>query len=770
MNRRHALLATAAVAVSLGWWLRCGPLPAGFLDLDRFASLEVVDRTGKPLYESPSPAGGRVRFLTADRLPEALVAATLAAEDRRFFSHPGLDPVAIVRAGWRNARALRVVEGGSTLTQQTVKLLSGRSNRGLAAKLREAVLALRLEYRLSKREILSLYLNLAPYANQAAGAEAASRVYFGLSADALTPAQAAFLAGLPQRPSRFNPRRAPALARARQLAVLDRMSAIGKLGAPELARARAERLSLLPERRPFVAPHFVERALAAVHGRRLVRIETTLDADLQRQVLGILRMHRERLDAAGARNVAVAVLKNDGAEWLAWEGSGAFADLDRDGSIDGVTAPRQPGSALKPFTYALAFERGLSPASVLPDVPSSFPTAETGVVYTPRNYDGAFRGPLRARLALAGSENVPAVALLARLGVPDLLRFLRRAGLTTLDKTGDHYGLALTMGDAEVRLDELVAAYAALANGGIRIAPRALLAAVERPDRRSSFAAPGGTRIVSAQTAHWIADILNDAEARAYIFGSGGSLEFPFPVAAKTGTSTAYRDNWTLGFTRSVTVGVWVGNFDRQELRNSSGVTGAAPIFHDVMLAAEARYGNRSSAASDAIVPRPDGLAPRQVCALSGQAATEACPRVVSEWLPRDRRLPACGWHQGDGVRVRVAWPAEYRDWARDRGLLTPAEAARRASRDEAPAFRIASPPRGATYLLDPTLRAEFQMLPLRVVADAAAGSVHWKIDGRAWGSATPAEALHWPMTPGSHSVVASDQRGRSASATILVR
>jgi penicillin-binding protein 1C len=178
------------------------------------------------------------------------------------------------------------------------------------------------------------------------------------------------------------------------------MAATGRLGALGLARARAERLALLPETRPFVAPHFVEHALAGVRGRSLARLETTLDADLQREVQGILRMHKARLDAAGARDVAVVVLKNDGAEWLAWEGSGAFADSDRDGSIDGVTTPRQPGSALKPFTYALAFERGASPASVLPDVPSFFPTAEKGVVYTPRNYDGVFRGPLRARASI----------------------------------------------------------------------------------------------------------------------------------------------------------------------------------------------------------------------------------------------------------------------------------------------------------------------------------------------------------------------------------
>ena len=466
----------------------------------------------------------------------------------------------------------------------------------------------------------------------------------------------------------------------------------------------------------------------------------------------------------------MAVLDNHTSEWRAWEGSGDYLDQDHGGAIDGVVTPRQPGSALKPFTYALAFEQGYTPASVLPDLPSHFPTAVTGVLYSPRNYDGVFRGPLRARAALAGSENVPAVWLLSRTGVPDLLRVLRRVGLTTLEKTPDYYGYALTMGDAEVRLDELVAAYAAIARGG----------SWRRPTSRSaSCDPPSEERVMSPRAAFWLADVLSDDDARAYIFGAGGSLDFPFRVAVKTGTSQAYHDNWTIGFTRDVTVGVWVGNFDRTPLQNSSGVTGAAPIFHDVMLAAQARLGRPAPAADDPLVERPSDLAPRVICALSGREATEYCPRLETEWIPTDRPAAFCRWHRRQSDRVVVDWPPAYRAWARQQGLLVSAvpEAfpKRAASRTNAAPpsaraerLRIVNPPPGATYLFDPTLRAEFQTLPLRAVADSRAARLEWEVDGRAVGASFADRALDWPLARGEHTVAVSDGRSREETSIVV--
>jgi penicillin-binding protein 1C len=780
MKRRA--LAGGVVALSVlaaAVWIRCGAVPEGLLELDGQVSTEVVDRRGVPLYESLSDDGTRSRFLRADRLPEPLVHATLAAEDRRFFLHPGVDPVALLRAVWHNLRARRMVEGGSTLTQQTAKILIDRP-RSVRGKLREVVLALRLEHRLGKREILALYLSVAPYGNQRVGAEAASRGYFGCGAESLTPAQAAFLAGLPQRPTALDPYRNFDAALRRQRWVLARMAEEGYLDADQLSRALAERLRLIRDPAAFAAPHFVERVVSSLPRPLPRRVETTLDSSLQADLRGILEMHRDRLREHGAHDVAVAVLDNLRGEWLAWEGSGDYFDADHGGAIDGVVSPRQPGSALKPFTYALAFERGFTPASVLPDLPSHFPTALEGVVYSPRNYDGVFRGPLRARAALAGSENVPAVWTLSQVGVPDLLRLLRQAGLTTLDKNADHYGFALTMGDAEVRLDELVAGYSAFARGGIARAPR-MVRAVVRPDgTRVEMPEAEPERILSDRAAFWIADVLSDPRARAYVFGAGGSLDFPFKVAAKTGTSQAYRDNWTVGFTREVTVGVWVGNFDRQELRNSSGVTGAAPIFHDVLLAAQRRMTGRLPGPDDPpLAAPPPELAPRAICALSGREATALCPAVETEWLPAGRPVASCRWHRRQGGRVVVSWPAPYRAWAREHGLLdvTPVDdtrprlavAATAQAAGPQEALRIVNPPGGATYLRDPTLREEFQTLMFRAVAGAGS-RLAWEVDGRAVGSAPPEAAVAWPLAPGRHLVTVRDEHGRRGEAEIVVK
>jgi len=779
MTRRTLAYGIGLLSLLAAAWIRCGPLPDGLLSTPDQVSTEVVDRRGVPLYESLSANATRSRFLPADRLPETLVEATLAAEDRRFFAHPGVDPLAVLRALWHDLKAGRMAEGGSTLTQQTAKLLIDRP-RTLRGKLRETVLALRLEHRLGKREILALYLSLAPYGNQRVGAEAASRGYFGCGAASLTPAQAAFLAGLPQRPTVLDPYRNFDAALRRQRWVLARMAEEGYLDADELARALAERLRLVRDPAAFTAHHFVERVLSSLPRPWPRRVETTLDTALQAEVRGILEMHRDRLRDHGAHAAAVAVLDNRRGEWLAWEGSGDYFDADHGGAIDGVVSPRQPGSALKPFTYALAFERGFTPASVLPDLPSHFPTALDGVVYSPRNYDGVFRGPLRARPALAGSENVPAVWTLSQVGVPGLLRLLRQAGLTTLDKSAEHYGFALTMGDAEVRLDELVGGYAALARGGLARAPTMIRALVRPDGTRVEMPSSEPQRILSDRAAFWVADVLSDSRARAYVFGVGGSLDFPFQVAAKTGTSQAYRDNWTLGFTREVTVGVWVGNFDREELRNSSGVTGAAPIFHDVLLAAQRRVMGRWPGPDDPplAAPPPD-LVPRQICALSGLAATELCPSVETEWLPTDRPLSSCRWHRHRQGRVVVSWPPRYRAWAREHGrldLTTIAEASRpsegaspRAAEAAGEAPGIVNPPKGATYLRDPTLRDAFQTLPLRAIARSRA-RLAWEVDGRAVGSALPEAAVPWPLVPGRHVVSVRDEHGRRDEAEIMVK
>jgi penicillin-binding protein 1C len=771
------LAAACAIVAVTATWIRCASIPVDLLGGAGAASTVVVDRHGRVLYEALDAGGSRVTPIDADHVPPVLAAATLAAEDRRFYSHVGVDPIALVRAARHDLDEGQVVEGGSTITQQVAKLLiqrrEGLHQRGVGVKLRELVLALRLEHRYGKREILALYLNLAAYGNQASGAGRASRIYFGVDPSMLTPAQAAFLASLPQRPTRFNPWKSAESARSRQGLVLRRMAEAGSLTPEQYREARDERLVLRPRIAPFHAPHVVEMVKASLGDAASAggRVQTTIDLDLEQDVEGIIAHNRPSLKAHNAANVAVVVLDNRRGEWLAWEGSGDYGDAEHGGAINGPLVARQPGSALKPFTYALAFEQGQTPASVLPDIPSHFPTAQPGVVYSPRNYDGQYRGPLLARRALAGSENVPAVAMAADVGVPSLLRFLTRAGLTSFTRTPAYYGLGLTLGDAEVRLDELVAAYSMFARGGVWREPALVIP--------PAGGTPKELRLVSERTAFWVTDILSDAGARAYIFGRGSDLEFPFPVAVKTGTSQAYHDNWTVGYTREVTVGVWVGNFDRTPLRGSSGVTGAGPIFHAVMLAAQARAGVEDAARPALLQPTAD-LHQVAICALSGEPASPWCPNRTMEWLPSGADPPPCSWHHQSDEGLLTVYPAEYRAWAATADAsasgagapLSPHALERRAPRASlAPgvALSIANPPEGATYSIDPTLRREFQSLPLRAVT-ARPTTVQWSIDGAPVGSASSDRPLSWPLALGTHRIDVKDADGRRATSSVVVR
>lgn len=780
-------LALGAALLALAAWIYAEPFPQAALAPAPVTSTWVVDRHDRLLREQLNPQEGRGRWIARDELSPWLVQATIHAEDKRFYDHVGLDPIAVARSLWFNLRGGAWVTGASTLTQQTVKLTRPRrQRRALGPKLMEAAWALRLERALDKDQILTQYLNRAPYGNQLFGAEAAARAYFGKPASALSLGEAALLAALPQAPSAHNPRRHLDRALRRRALILDAMRDRGAITEPQRLRALEEPLRLRPLDAAPLAPHFTEYALreAAAHGEPLPdTLHTTLDLALQEKVEGLVRAHLGRFeDKDRLSQAAVVVLDNRRAEVLAWVGSRDYFDARHLGANDGVLARRQPGSTLKPFVYGAHLERGGTPADVLHDLPTHFSTSDGA--YIPQNYDRGFAGPMSLREALGRSRNIPAVEVAARIGEGPLLERLRLAGFESLGEGAGHYGLALALGDGEVTLLELAGAYAALARLGRWAPTRALRGERDEAAER---------RIFSEEVSFQLLDILTDDQARAGSFGRHSALWLPFRVAAKTGTSAHYRDAWAVGATPDYTVAVWAGNFDGSETTDVSGARAAAPLMRQVF---QALY-PKAAAPADVAWPRaPRGLRRVQVCAHSGQPATDACPSSRAEWVRDDQHGAAaqeatggdlaqgplrCEVHVAllidvrDGLlagpgcdaahterRVFHRLPPRQREWGHQRGLQPPPEAesprcpgglAQRQGGAEAhhDGPRVLHPLAGDQLLLDPHGPPEARQITLR--AQAPDGDLTWFIDGAPLARVPAPWTRRWSPSPGAHRV-----------------
>ncbi len=582
---RRAL--TWLVAVSSGlvlvasFWVVAIPFPVDLLAKEPLTSTRIVDRHGGLLREVLSSSETRGRWVALADISPHLRLATIHAEDKRFFVHPGIDFPSIVRSIWIDLTTGEARTGASTITQQTVKLTVQRGEpRTIATKSMELVWAWRLELSLSKDEILEQYLNRIPYGNQLIGAEAASWMYFGKPASVLSLAESAYLAGLPSSPSRLNPYRFAERAKARQRWLLDLMHEREVIDTLTWRTARDEPLALKPRKTTLEAPHLTARIASEVASlppeARPPIVSTTLDAELQNRVASVLATHRPAADRETHHQplqAAAIVLDTRTSDVLAWVGSRDFFDRSSLGENDGVAALRQPGSALKPFIYGTFLEHGGTPETLLDDSPREFSTS-TGP-YRPENFDRAFRGPVSVRTALASSLNVPAVDVLERLGVAPMTLRLRAFGLTTLVRPPEHYGLGLALGNAEVHLFELAGAYATLGRLGLHVPVR----------WRADKARPEPTRALSEAAALSTLDMLADDRARGVGFGLAGPFELPYRVAAKTGTSSDFRDNWAFAVTPLHTVGVWVGHFDGAPMGGSPGRNGAAPITRQILQA-----------------------------------------------------------------------------------------------------------------------------------------------------------------------------------------
>lgn len=593
------------VLLSLASWYGLpllAPLPSGLLTGSKPGRIyRAAD--GTRLRQMLNDDGLRVMSPVGfDELPDDLIHATLAAEDKRFFSHGGVDLLAVLRAAVGNLGSRRITSGASTITQQLIKISSPNGGRSWRTKVIEAMQARHLEMKWSKKQILAAYLNRVGYGNLFTGCSAAAQGYFHKPLGDLTMAECAFLAALPQAPGRLNPFRAVEPVMARQQWIIGRMRDLGWLEGESFEVARDQRIRLQRYLGGFIAPHAVGLLSDEVASEEH-EVITTLDALLQRRIEGIIANRLEGLRARHVEHAACVVIENATGKVVALVGSRDFFS-DDGGQINGAWVPHSPGSALKPFTYSLAFEQGRHGATMVPDLPVEYQTP-TGL-YRPENYDRRYYGPTTYREALGNSLNVSAVRVLQASGGADkLLGLLHSLGFTTLTESAEHYGLGLTIGNAPVRLIELTNAYAALARGGEWL-PWTL-----RPDHT----AVASKRVLSSRSCFLLADILSDNQARLLTFGPHSPLRLPFRVAVKTGTSTNYRDNWAAGFTPEYTVGVWAGNFEGQPMEDVTGVTGAGPIFRDVFLLLHDRqrqtwFSDPPEASRLRIDPRNGKLAP----------------------------------------------------------------------------------------------------------------------------------------------------------------
>jgi len=626
-----ALLSVFILMILFAWYAKDLPSPDRVARREGY-STKILDREGATIYDLYTDVN-RVPVKIAE-VPEYLKQATIAIEDKEFYAHQGFSVWGMVR-GFSRLFTRGYAQGGSTLTQQLVKNVLLSSERTLPRKFKELVLSLQIERKFSKDEILQMYLNEAPYGGTAVGIVAAADRYFGKLPAELTLTEAVILAGMPQAPSRYSPYGSdPQAYIGRAEAVGRRMREDGYLTKEQEEQVVAELpgVNFREQTASLAAPHFVffvKDQLVELLGEAAVEaggftVTTTLDSEIQELAQTAVSEEIANLESVHVTNGAAEVLDPSTGEILAMVGSKDYEAPDYDGKVNVVMSLRQPGSAIKPVTYAAAFNKGYSPATMILDVPTKFLGGTQGEYYEPKNYDGEFRGPVQLRFALGSSLNVPAVKLLSLVGMKEMMSLAYEMGFSSLEPTVANmkrFGLSVTLGGGEVRLFDLVRAYAAFANGGERIEPVAILKVEREGKTIYETSRTSRTRVMSESTAFLINHVLYDNNARLLTFGANSYLNMGNrAVAVKTGTTNDKRDNWTIGWSSRAVVGVWVGNNDNTPMKEvASGVTGASPIWRRIMVKVWDKYGG------DAFDP-PSGVESVMVDTVSGYPEHDGYP------------------------------------------------------------------------------------------------------------------------------------------------
>ncbi|MFA5933289.1 MAG: penicillin-binding protein [Microgenomates group bacterium] len=588
-------------------------------------STKIYDSKGELLYDIFQNQNRT--SIKLSEIPDSVKQATIAIEDKDFYKHQGFSPIGIARSAFDIVAHRQIEGGGSTLTQQLVKNALLSNEVSFIRKIKEFILAVQVERVYTKDQILEMYLNEIPFGGTAYGIESAANLYFGKHAKDLNLAESSLLAGLPQRPSVYSPYGShPELAKTRQAEVLGRMVSDGYITLAQADAAKNEQLTYRTAQKEigFKAPHFVlyvKEKLIEQFGDKMVeqgglQVTTTLDNKLQEDAQAIVKTEVDKLKGAKVGNGAAVVLEPKTGKILAMIGSKDYFATDYDGNVNVALAPRQPGSATKPITYSAGMQKGYTAASVLMDVKTEFPGGANRAAYIPLNYDGQFHGPVQVRYALGNSYNIPAVKMTALAGVKNVMDLGYRMGLTTWEPTEENVlnaGLSLTLGGREVRLLDLTSAYGVFGNQGVKHEPVSILKVTDYKGKvLYEYKPDDGTKVLEPGIAFIISNILADNGARTAAFGSVSNLNISGKtVSVKTGTTDEKRDNWTIGYTPSYTVGVWVGNNDNSKMDPvvASGVTGASPIWQKIMtLVLKGKQDEKQDQPNDVSYMEIDGL------------------------------------------------------------------------------------------------------------------------------------------------------------------
>jgi penicillin-binding protein 1C len=738
MRRRLALAVAVALCAAIGGgvWLAREAYARAELVSPRPTEI-VYDRNGVFLTQIAHGESAGYGYWPLEKIPRRFAEATLALEDRRFYSHGGVDLLAIARAAWNNIARRGRREGASTIAMQVARM-QNPGPRGFKGKIMEALTAVALIARHGHEAVLAQYLRLAPYGAESHGVAHAARYYFDKPVEDLSWAETALLAAVPQAPGRMNLARESGLSRAsaRAARALDEFTREGAFDPAQAALAKTQ----LAAMKPLAPPRRPETLHLALRYERLVRegrikaaspydprIHASIDLGVEEEVARLARRYLNGFRGAGARQVAVMVAERGSNTILAEVGSARFGGAGS-GAFDFTRVTRSPGSTLKPFVYALAFERGaLNATDILADIPEG----ASGV----NNADGAFLGPMSPRQALANSRNVPAANLLRRVGIEANFHFLHELGLHDLEAPPESFGVSMAIGSLPTKLENLMRAYAALADDGV------LGDLVYAREQRR--AAP--RRVMSVDTARLITSFLSDPQARLPTFPRYGPLEYPFAVAVKTGTSQGYRDAWTLAYSKKFVVGVWLGRADAGTMKELGGAASSARLAHAILVKLHgAKPGDMDA---ESFPPPPER---RAVDLCLGRDARENCFGAIREWVKPDEAVP-------------VAAPA-----------LSASRAAPEADAPSGPILAIAAPEHNTHIWRNPDQPAALNRLALKLAPGAQGvpgAQIVWYVDGEPFVVAEPDQTVFWPLKPGAHKIQArlALRPGASRSVRVMV-